>query len=160
MIRTKRTSLMFHVPLEMSFRQKRQRLITDQSVKTRSFPSTTQEHFRMSAQGFVQRCRGACWEAERRLQCAEERRQCWSCCWKMAEAAAVPPHRFFCHCCKGEVNPKLPVSHTLFSVSVYVIVVCSMCSWHVCICLKLRLFCLLATAHAQASPCSISVVCW
>uniref|UniRef100_A0A3Q0RDY5 RING-type E3 ubiquitin transferase n=1 Tax=Amphilophus citrinellus TaxID=61819 RepID=A0A3Q0RDY5_AMPCI len=26
----------------------------------------------------------------------------------MAEAAAVPPHRFFCHCCKGEVNPKLP----------------------------------------------------
>lgn len=28
----------------------------------------------------------------------------------MAEAAAVPPHRFFCHCCKGEVNPKLPVS--------------------------------------------------
>nr|XP_015224285.1 PREDICTED: E3 ubiquitin-protein ligase RNF115 [Lepisosteus oculatus] len=28
----------------------------------------------------------------------------------MAEAAAVPQHRFFCHCCKGEVNPKLPVS--------------------------------------------------
>ncbi|KAJ8378610.1 hypothetical protein AAFF_G00238220 [Aldrovandia affinis] len=28
--------------------------------------------------------------------------------WKMAEAAAVPQHRFFCHCCKGEVNPKLP----------------------------------------------------
>lgn len=28
----------------------------------------------------------------------------------MAEAAAVPPHRFFCHCCKGEVSPKLPVS--------------------------------------------------
>jgi len=28
---------------------------------------------------------------------------------KMAEAAAVPPHRFFCHCCKGEVSPKLPV---------------------------------------------------
>lgn len=27
---------------------------------------------------------------------------------KRAEAAAVPPHRFFCHCCKGEVNPKLP----------------------------------------------------
>ncbi|XP_074119394.1 E3 ubiquitin-protein ligase RNF115 [Sminthopsis crassicaudata] len=35
---------------------------------------------------------------------------------KMAEAsaagagagAAVPPHRFFCHCCKGEVSPKLP----------------------------------------------------
>ncbi|XP_023820484.1 E3 ubiquitin-protein ligase RNF115 [Oryzias latipes] len=26
----------------------------------------------------------------------------------MAEAAAVPSHRFFCHCCKGEVNPKLP----------------------------------------------------
>ncbi|KAM8826250.1 E3 ubiquitin-protein ligase RNF115 isoform 1-T1 [Synchiropus picturatus] len=26
----------------------------------------------------------------------------------MAEAAAVTPHRFFCHCCKGEVNPKLP----------------------------------------------------
>ncbi|KAB5587001.1 hypothetical protein PHYPO_G00007940 [Pangasianodon hypophthalmus] len=26
----------------------------------------------------------------------------------MAEAAAVPPHRFFCHCCKGEVRPKLP----------------------------------------------------
>uniref|UniRef100_A0A1A7Z717 Ring finger protein 115 n=1 Tax=Nothobranchius furzeri TaxID=105023 RepID=A0A1A7Z717_NOTFU len=26
----------------------------------------------------------------------------------MAEAAPVPPHRFFCHCCKGEVNPKLP----------------------------------------------------
>ncbi|KAJ8383779.1 hypothetical protein AAFF_G00214660 [Aldrovandia affinis] len=26
----------------------------------------------------------------------------------MAEAAAVPQHRFFCHCCKGEVSPKLP----------------------------------------------------
>uniref|UniRef100_A0AAY5KGN2 RING-type E3 ubiquitin transferase n=1 Tax=Esox lucius TaxID=8010 RepID=A0AAY5KGN2_ESOLU len=26
----------------------------------------------------------------------------------MAEAAAVSPHRFFCHCCKGEVSPKLP----------------------------------------------------
>ncbi|KAI1901523.1 hypothetical protein AGOR_G00035300 [Albula goreensis] len=26
----------------------------------------------------------------------------------MAEAAAVQQHRFFCHCCKGEVNPKLP----------------------------------------------------
>ncbi|XP_043935921.1 E3 ubiquitin-protein ligase RNF115 [Protopterus annectens] len=26
----------------------------------------------------------------------------------MAEAAAVSHHRFFCHCCKGEVNPKLP----------------------------------------------------
>lgn len=31
----------------------------------------------------------------------------------MAEAAAVPQHRFFCHCCKGEVNPKLPVSSPL-----------------------------------------------
>lgn len=31
---------------------------------------------------------------------------------KMAEAsaAAVPQHRFFCHSCKGEVSPKLPVS--------------------------------------------------
>ncbi|XP_050186429.1 E3 ubiquitin-protein ligase RNF115 isoform X1 [Myiozetetes cayanensis] len=26
----------------------------------------------------------------------------------MAEAAAVPQHRFFCHSCKGEVSPKLP----------------------------------------------------
>ncbi|XP_056619477.1 E3 ubiquitin-protein ligase RNF115 [Triplophysa dalaica] len=26
----------------------------------------------------------------------------------MAEAAAIPPHRFFCHCCRGEVSPKLP----------------------------------------------------
>lgn len=26
----------------------------------------------------------------------------------MAEAAATPQHRFFCHCCKGEINPKLP----------------------------------------------------
>ncbi|MBN3292955.1 RN115 ligase, partial [Polypterus senegalus] len=26
----------------------------------------------------------------------------------MAEAAAVEQHRFFCHCCKGEVSPKLP----------------------------------------------------
>ncbi|KAK1151583.1 E3 ubiquitin-protein ligase RNF115-like [Acipenser oxyrinchus oxyrinchus] len=26
----------------------------------------------------------------------------------MAEAAAVSQHRFFCHCCKGEVTPKLP----------------------------------------------------
>ncbi|NP_001087376.1 ring finger protein 115 S homeolog [Xenopus laevis] len=26
----------------------------------------------------------------------------------MAEAAAVSQHRFFCHHCKGEVNPKLP----------------------------------------------------
>ncbi|XP_072139069.1 E3 ubiquitin-protein ligase RNF115 isoform X2 [Mobula birostris] len=26
----------------------------------------------------------------------------------MAEAAAVSPLRFFCHCCKGEVCPKLP----------------------------------------------------
>lgn len=31
----------------------------------------------------------------------------------MAEAsaaAAVSQHRFFCHSCKGEVSPKLPVS--------------------------------------------------
>lgn len=29
----------------------------------------------------------------------------------MAEAAAaVPQHRFFCHSCKGEISPKLPVS--------------------------------------------------
>ncbi|XP_063041885.1 E3 ubiquitin-protein ligase RNF115 [Engraulis encrasicolus] len=28
---------------------------------------------------------------------------------KMAEAAtAVPQHRFYCHCCKGEIDPKLP----------------------------------------------------
>nr|XP_008123816.1 PREDICTED: E3 ubiquitin-protein ligase RNF115-like [Anolis carolinensis] len=29
---------------------------------------------------------------------------------KMAEAsaAALAPHRFFCHSCKGEVSPKLP----------------------------------------------------
>uniref|UniRef100_A0A3P8XTG1 RING-type E3 ubiquitin transferase n=1 Tax=Esox lucius TaxID=8010 RepID=A0A3P8XTG1_ESOLU len=26
----------------------------------------------------------------------------------MAEAAAAPQHRFFCHCCKGEIDPKLP----------------------------------------------------
>ncbi|XP_075463992.1 E3 ubiquitin-protein ligase RNF115 isoform X1 [Ascaphus truei] len=26
----------------------------------------------------------------------------------MAEAAAAAQHRFFCHCCKGEVSPKLP----------------------------------------------------
>ncbi|XP_051520085.1 E3 ubiquitin-protein ligase RNF115-like [Myxocyprinus asiaticus] len=26
----------------------------------------------------------------------------------MAEAAAAPGHRFFCHCCKGETEPKLP----------------------------------------------------
>ena len=30
---------------------------------------------------------------------------------KMAEAAEAPQHRFFCHCCKCETNPKLPVSH-------------------------------------------------
>uniref|UniRef100_A0A8C4Z3N0 RING-type E3 ubiquitin transferase n=1 Tax=Gadus morhua TaxID=8049 RepID=A0A8C4Z3N0_GADMO len=28
----------------------------------------------------------------------------------MAEAAATPQHRFFCHCCKSETEPKLPVS--------------------------------------------------
>uniref|UniRef100_A0A3P8SKE7 RING-type E3 ubiquitin transferase n=1 Tax=Amphiprion percula TaxID=161767 RepID=A0A3P8SKE7_AMPPE len=27
---------------------------------------------------------------------------------KMAEAAETPQHRFFCHCCKCETNPKLP----------------------------------------------------
>lgn len=27
-----------------------------------------------------------------------------------AAAAAVSQHRFFCHSCKGEVSPKLPVS--------------------------------------------------
>ncbi|XP_036946239.1 E3 ubiquitin-protein ligase RNF115 isoform X1 [Acanthopagrus latus] len=27
---------------------------------------------------------------------------------KMAEAAEAPQHRFFCHCCKCETNPKLP----------------------------------------------------
>ncbi|KAM9838426.1 LOW QUALITY PROTEIN: E3 ubiquitin-protein ligase RNF115 [Aulostomus maculatus] len=27
---------------------------------------------------------------------------------KMAEAAAAPQQRFFCHCCKCETNPKLP----------------------------------------------------
>ncbi|XP_034401204.1 E3 ubiquitin-protein ligase RNF115 isoform X3 [Cyclopterus lumpus] len=26
----------------------------------------------------------------------------------MAEAADTPQHRFFCHCCKSETNPKLP----------------------------------------------------
>nr|XP_023993848.1 E3 ubiquitin-protein ligase RNF115-like [Salvelinus alpinus] len=26
----------------------------------------------------------------------------------MAEAAAAPQNRFFCHCCKGEIDPKLP----------------------------------------------------
>ncbi|XP_012684363.1 E3 ubiquitin-protein ligase RNF115 [Clupea harengus] len=26
----------------------------------------------------------------------------------MAEAAMVPQHRFYCHCCKGEIDPKLP----------------------------------------------------
>ncbi|KAJ4927725.1 hypothetical protein JOQ06_015527 [Pogonophryne albipinna] len=26
----------------------------------------------------------------------------------MAEAAEIPQHRFFCHCCKSETNPKLP----------------------------------------------------
>ncbi|XP_071764413.2 E3 ubiquitin-protein ligase RNF115 [Centroberyx gerrardi] len=26
----------------------------------------------------------------------------------MAEAAATPQHRFFCHCCKSEIDPKLP----------------------------------------------------
>ncbi|KAL0962564.1 hypothetical protein UPYG_G00341760 [Umbra pygmaea] len=26
----------------------------------------------------------------------------------MAEAAAAPQHHFFCHCCKGEIDPKLP----------------------------------------------------
>ncbi|CAL8372705.1 unnamed protein product [Boreogadus saida] len=26
----------------------------------------------------------------------------------MAEAAATPQHRFFCHCCKSETEPKLP----------------------------------------------------
>uniref|UniRef100_A0A803TW38 RING-type E3 ubiquitin transferase n=1 Tax=Anolis carolinensis TaxID=28377 RepID=A0A803TW38_ANOCA len=25
-----------------------------------------------------------------------------------ASAAALAPHRFFCHSCKGEVSPKLP----------------------------------------------------
>lgn len=29
---------------------------------------------------------------------------------KMAEAAETPQHRFFCHCCKSETNPTLPVS--------------------------------------------------
>ncbi|KAJ8000357.1 hypothetical protein DPEC_G00203980 [Dallia pectoralis] len=27
---------------------------------------------------------------------------------KMAEAAEEPQHRYFCHCCKGETDPKLP----------------------------------------------------
>lgn len=38
---------------------------------------------------------------------------------KMAEAAtAVPQHRFYCHCCKGEIDPKLPVSSlTVFDCS-------------------------------------------
>ncbi|KAF3839713.1 hypothetical protein F7725_018430 [Dissostichus mawsoni] len=55
-------------------------------------------------------CRGACRAGGGQLSSG-----CWrtdvSVCaalGKMAEAAAVPPHRFFCHCCKGEVNPKLP----------------------------------------------------
>ncbi|KAG7225497.1 hypothetical protein INR49_027492 [Caranx melampygus] len=30
------------------------------------------------------------------------------CTVKMAEAAEEPQHRFFCHCCKCETNPKLP----------------------------------------------------
>lgn len=28
----------------------------------------------------------------------------------MAESAAAPRHRYFCHCCKREIDPKLPVS--------------------------------------------------
>ncbi|XP_069032098.1 E3 ubiquitin-protein ligase RNF115 [Embiotoca jacksoni] len=30
------------------------------------------------------------------------------CTVKMAEAADTPQHRFFCHCCKSETDPKLP----------------------------------------------------
>ena len=59
-------------------------------------------------------------DAEGCLEFVEDLRHCLCCSGKMAEAAAVPPHRFFCHCCKGEVNPKLPVSPTIFAcVSIY-----------------------------------------
>ncbi|KAA0710140.1 E3 ubiquitin-protein ligase RNF115 [Triplophysa tibetana] len=32
----------------------------------------------------------------------------------MAEAAAAPLHRYFCHCCKCEIDPKLPLWQLLF----------------------------------------------
>lgn len=38
-------------------------------------------------------------------------RRCCAPTVKMAEAAVTPQHRFFCHCCKRETKPKLPVSH-------------------------------------------------
>lgn len=67
--------------------------------------------------------------------------------WKMAEAAAVPPHRFFCHCCKGEVNPKLPVSPTIF---VRVTICCSArVTDETFPPVKSCLFCLLAGAKRQ-----------
>lgn len=56
-------------------------------------------------------------EAGPRSDLVEDRRHCLCAgLGKMAEAAAVPPHRFFCHCCKGEVNPKLPVRRLSFNV--------------------------------------------
>lgn len=80
--------------------------------------NTHRQHFRCSASlrsDSPRRCRGACRAGGGQLSSA---------CGgptsvfvlKMAEAAAVPPHRFFCHCCKGEVNPKLPVRLDVLSV--------------------------------------------
>lgn len=67
---------------------------------------------------------------------------------KMAEAAAVPPHRFFCHCCKGEVNPKLPVRQ-MFSSWIYHAIFNWTCGWQVNLLPKHRVFRLLATAKPQ-----------
>lgn len=137
---------------KMSFRQKLWRLSGPQASRETHvvFPLTTRLDFRMSAQGIG---RGAprCMLGWRRTAVFSWWRQCRAALAKMAEAAAVPPHRFFCHCCKGEVNPKLPVSRTLLPASVWVIPVCGTWSWHVCACLELRLFCLLARHRSRPS---------
>lgn len=68
--------------------------------------------------GFARRCRGACRAGGGQLSSVRGGPTSVFVLLrgKMAEAAAVPPHRFFCHCCKGEVNPKLPVRRRHFSV--------------------------------------------
>lgn len=84
--------------------------------------------FDFARQGFAQRCRGACRAGGGQLSsvCGGPT-SVFELLWgKMAEAAAVPPHRFFCHCCKGEVNPKLPVRQIFFSLDLsYSCLICA-----------------------------------
>lgn len=94
--------------------------------------------------GLAGRCRSACWEGGGLFSSVCGGPTSVSVCaalGKMAEAEAGPPHRFFCHGCKGEVNPQIPVRQTrlLLNLAQYVVQVVRLSSETVgripCVCL-------------------------